>query len=58
MLSIKSFSGDYSIHLGQQTVRGHWRHHPLAADGGERCGRGPVLAVLEGEVQEEHRQEA
>ena len=57
-ISIKSFSGDYPIHLGQRTVRGHWRRHPLAADGGERRGRGPVLAVLEGEVQEEHHQEA
>ena len=39
-------------------MQGHWWSHTLAGDGGEGRGGGPVLAVLEGEVQEEHRQEA
>ena len=39
-------------------MQGHWWSHTLAGDGGEGRGGGPVLAVLEGGVQEEHRQEA
>ena len=39
-------------------MQGHWWSHTLAGDGGERRGGGKVLAVDEGEVQEEHCQEA
>ena len=50
--------GDSSIHRGQRSLRGHWGHCTVAADGGEAGDREALLAVHEGEVQEKHPQEA